>query len=79
MNIILCKHTQRVGCLRSEWKTAPLACEYEKQTLEVFVKGEPHACILSVKFDCPVACRKCSLLAAAHDCESGFNIVWILC
>ena len=27
--------------------------------------------ILSAKFDCPVACLNCSLLASAHDCETG--------
>ena len=27
--------------------------------------------ILSAKFDCSVACQNCSLLATAHDCETG--------
>ena len=42
-------------------------CEYENQTLEAFVVAS-H---LSAKFDCPVARQNVSLLATAHDCETG--------
>ena len=56
---------------QTEWKTAPLAevqsCENENQTLEAFVVVG-H---LSANFDCPVACQNFSLLATAHDCETG--------
>ena len=65
---------------QTEWKTAPLStaqlCEYENQTLEAFVAASR----LSAKFDCPVARQKFSLLATAHDCETGKQGVfyWIL-
>ena len=53
------------------WKTAPLAkvqvCEYENQTLEAFVAASRSY----VKFDCPVARQKFSLLTTAHDCENA--------
>ena len=56
---------------QTEWKTAPLAkvqlCEYENQTLEAFVAASR----LSATFHCAVARQNCSLLATAHDCESG--------
>ena len=56
---------------QTEWKTAPLAkvqlCEYENQTLEAFVA----ASCSYVKFDCAVARQNVSLLATAHDCETG--------
>ena len=56
---------------QTEWKTVPLAkvqlCEYENQTLEAFVA----ASCLYAKFDCPVARQNLSLLATAHDCETG--------
>ena len=56
---------------QKEWKTAQLAkvqlCEYENQTLEAFVA----ASCLSAKFDCPMAHHNFSLLATAHDCETG--------
>ena len=42
-------------------------CEYENQTLEAFVAANR----LSAKLDCPVACQTFSLLATAHDCETG--------
>ena len=43
--------------------------DYENQTLEAFVAASR----LYAKFDCPVACRNFSLLATAHDCETGFK------
>ena len=56
---------------QTAWKTAPLAkvqlCEYENQTLEAFVA----ASYSYVKYDCPVAQQNSSLLATAHDCETG--------
>ena len=56
---------------QTEWKTAPLAkvqlCEYENQTLEAFVAASR----LYTKFDCPVARQSVSLLATAHDYETG--------
>ena len=44
-------------------------CEYENQTLEAFVAA---SCLIA-KFDCPVARQKFSLLATAHDCETGLH------
>ena len=64
---------------QTEWKTVPLAkvqsCEYKNQTLEAFVVVSR----LSAKFDCPVACKNFSLLATAHDCETGFilHVVYV--
>ena len=56
---------------QTEWKTAPLAkvqlCEYENQTLEVFVAVNP----LYATFDRPVPHQNISFLATVHDCESG--------
>ena len=56
------------------WKTAPLAkvqlCEYENQTLEAFVADRRSY----VKYDCAVARQNLSLLATAHDCETGLYI-----
>ena len=42
-------------------------CEYENQTLEAFVAASR----LSAKFDCPVDRQNISLLATAHDCDTG--------
>ena len=42
-------------------------CECENQTL----KGFLVASRLYAKFDCPVAHQNISLLATAHDCETG--------
>ena len=42
-------------------------CEYENQTLEAFIAASR----LSAKFDCPVARHNFSLLATAHDWETG--------
>ena len=60
---------------QTEWKTATLdkaqLCEYENQTLEAFV-AVSH---LSAKFDCPVARQNFSLLATAHDCETGLYMI----
>ena len=56
---------------QKEWKTAPLAkvqlCEYENQTLEVFVAVTRSY----AKFDCPLALQNISFLATVHDCETG--------
>ena len=56
-------------------KTVPLAkvqlCEYENQTLEAFVVASRSY----VKYDCAVARQNCSLLATAHDCETGLFTV----
>ena len=56
---------------QTEWKTAPLAkvqlCEYKNQTLEAFVAASG----LHAKFDCPVTSQNLSLLATAHDFETG--------
>ena len=56
---------------QTEWKTVPLAkvqlCEYENKTLEAFAAAR----CLYAKFDCSVARQKFSLLATAHDCETG--------
>ena len=45
-------------------------CEYEKQTSEAFVAVS----CLYTKFNCPVARQKFSLLATAHDCETGLQL-----
>ena len=42
-------------------------CEHENQTLKAFIT----ASCLSNKFHCPVARENFSLLATAHDCETG--------
>ena len=56
---------------QTKWRTTTLAkmemCEYENQTLEAFAAASR----LYAKFDCPVARQDCSLLATAHDCETG--------
>ena len=53
---------------QTEWKTAPLAkvqlCEYENQTLEVFVGVSQLNTVRIHALDCPVACQNSSLLAA---------------
>ena len=60
---------------QTEWKTAPLAkvqlCEFVNQTLEAFVAASR----LSAKFDCPVAHQNFSLLATAHDHETGLEMI----
>ena len=43
----------------------------QNQTFEAFVTTS-H---LYAKFDCPEARHKCSLLATAHDCETGLLIM----
>ena len=61
---------------QTEWKTAPLAkvqlCEYENQTLEAFVAASSSY----AKFDCPVARQNFSLVATAHDRETGLLRVY---
>ena len=56
---------------QTEYKKALLAkvqlCEYENQTLEAFVAASR----LYTKFDCLVARQNVSLLATAHDRETG--------
>ena len=56
---------------QTEGKTAPLAkvqlCEYKNQNLGIFVVVS-H---LNTKFDCSVARQNFSLLATAHDYETG--------
>ena len=58
---------------QTEWSTVPLAkvqlCEKENQTLEAFVVASRFY----AKFDCPVACQNCPLLATVHDCETDFT------
>ena len=58
---------------QTEWKTASLVkvqvCEYENQTLEVFVAVSR----LSAEFDCPVAHQNISFIATAHCCETGLQ------
>ena len=48
-------------------------CEYENQTLEVFVA----ASCLYVKYDYAVACQNVSLFATAHDYKTGLLTTYL--
>ena len=62
-------HVQQLKLNKFWWATGQsnLADRIEEETLEAFVVAR-H---LYAKFDCPVAHQNFSLLATAHDCETG--------
>ena len=60
----------RISSVGSLWLQQKLP-EFGFRTHTTAISPVEQSSILSAKFDCPVARQNVSLLATAHDCETG--------